>query len=182
MGLGLTSPMPWYPLGAYLEWFSVQLYLPALTGRLALSSDHVFMQQSSSSSVEEASAEAQGQQPDKPVEAPNTSPLLWDYSSCSCPQPGYCTVPRTGRHSQWVEGDNEPLCWVSVTTVLCPCNVWGYIDVYSIGFGGIIGEDMCGGGNHSTAHQWLIKWPLHLPSLLIFYELVNPVFRAQLLN
>lgn len=61
MGLGLTSPMPWDPLGADLEWFSVQLYLPALTGRVALFSAHVFMLQSSCSHAEEAEAGAQGQ-------------------------------------------------------------------------------------------------------------------------
>lgn len=48
----------------------MQLYLPALTGRLALFSDHVFMLESSSCSVEEASAEAQGQEPDKLEDAP----------------------------------------------------------------------------------------------------------------
>lgn len=65
--------MPWDPLGADLEWFSVQLYLPALTGRVTLFSAHVFMLESCSSNVEEAGAGAQAQHPDKPEEEP---PLL----------------------------------------------------------------------------------------------------------
>ena len=63
MGLGLTSPMPWDPLGADLEWFSVQLYLPALTGRVALFPAHVFMLASSSSNAEEAGAGSQARRP-----------------------------------------------------------------------------------------------------------------------
>lgn len=51
--------MLWDPLGADLEWFSVQLYLPALTGRVALFSAHVLMLESSSGSAKEAGAGAQ---------------------------------------------------------------------------------------------------------------------------
>lgn len=68
--------MLWDPLGADLEWFSVQLYLPALTGRVALFSAHVFMLESSSSHAEKADVGAQGQQLDKP-EVAGSQGLAW---------------------------------------------------------------------------------------------------------
>lgn len=82
MGLGLTSPMPWDPLGADLEWFSVQLYLPS--SRLM-------------SWYWRAGTVMLGQLNQKESIS---------FSATGCPQPGSCMMPGTGSHSQPVEGDN----------------------------------------------------------------------------
>lgn len=77
----------------------MQLYLPALTGRVALFLAHVFMLESIPNIAEAVGVGAQGQQPNKPEKEHSLS-------GCSSPQPGSCMVPRTGSHSQPVEGDN----------------------------------------------------------------------------
>lgn len=116
----------------------MQLYLPALTGRDALIQAHVFMLESTSSHAEKADVGAQGQQPGN-LKPPRSS---W--------QPGSCLVTGIASHSQPVEGDNEALHCVSVTTVPCPCNLQGCVQV---GFGGAIGESVCGGANDSIRPQ-----------------------------
>lgn len=78
-----------------------------------------------------------GLRPDAPDKLEEKPPLSFSVTGCSSPLPGCCMVPRTGSHSQPVEGDNELLRSVSVNTVACPCNACGCVQC---GFGGIIGE------------------------------------------
>lgn len=108
------------------------------------------MLESSSCSVEEASAEAQGQEPDKLEDAP-----LPCYEKGCNQSPPRCPG-QEAIHSQWkVIMSSCAECQSPLCPVLVMCEgVWVY---RGLNFGGIIGGAMCGGANDSIRPQWMIS-------------------------
>lgn len=107
----------------------MQLYLPALTGRVAPFSAHVFMLESSSRNAERAGAEAQGQAKPRQTRGRGycSQPQRWELSvdGYSSPQSGWY-AGEEAIHSQWkviMSSCTERQSALRPVLVICNC-VW----------------------------------------------------------